>query len=316
MKVGRQMPRRLYKYRKFSNLVLDMLINDVVYFSDPTSFNDPLDTNPTLKTDVGADALIEILGKLYKKRIHSKMSDAAKTIRRRGPKTHDHIEKLSRKDTDEFLARVRYNATNPDIEAPDPEAFLFGQYVQDELLRRYSKGVFSLAERCDCPLMWSHYGDQHNGICVGYSVPPAAADHTHKVKYGGSREVEASLVERMLNGQIEATRQVDEAVLLRKAMPWKYEKEWRLLGQRGVQDSPLELEEVVFGLRCDASVKHAVVQALENRRRPVKFYEIREEAGRFRLLRRALNYDELAELPRRAEKPDELKDQFPDIEDE
>ncbi|NWM74602.1 DUF2971 domain-containing protein, partial [Escherichia coli] len=79
---------------------------------------------------------------------------------------------------------------NPEYEVDDPAQFLLGQYVQDELLRRYDKGVFSLAERANCPLMWSHYGDQHRGLCLGYSVPEAATDDVHKISYGGSRLVE------------------------------------------------------------------------------------------------------------------------------
>ena len=49
------------------------------------------------------------------------------------------------------------------------------------------------------------------------------------------------------------------------------------------RNSPLELEEVVFGLRCSLEVKFAVVRALKNRSRPVKFYEIRERREKFPL---------------------------------
>jgi hypothetical protein len=39
----------------------------------------------------------------------------------------------------------------------------------------------ALGARADCPLMWSHYGDQHNGICIGYSIPDDAT--VHRVRY-------------------------------------------------------------------------------------------------------------------------------------
>jgi hypothetical protein len=86
--------------------------------------------------------------------------------------------------------------------------------------------------------MWSHYGDQHHGVCIGYSVPSDVGEDLHKVKYGGKRLVDASQVVAMLD--------------LRKAASWRYEQEWRLIGLRGLQDSPLELEEVIFGMRCRA----------------------------------------------------------------
>jgi len=183
----------------------------------------------------------------------------------------------------------------------DPLQFLFGQYVQDELRGQYDRGVFSLAERINCPLMWSHYGDQHKGICVGYSVPRDAGDGVHKIKYGGSRLVSAREVACMLNGDEVARRRVDEAVLLTKARDWRYEREWRLIGQRGLQDSPLELEEVVFGIRCEYTVKYTIVKALEDRRRKVQFYEMRESDGTFGLKKHTLDISEFtASIPRRS----------------
>ena len=65
--------------------------------------------------------------------------------------------------------------------------------------------------------MWSHYGDQHRGICVGYSVPEDAADEVRRVDYGGDRKVWVSQVAAMLEGNQVARRKVDDAVLLRKA---------------------------------------------------------------------------------------------------
>lgn len=296
----RKIPNRLYKYRAFSNRTLDALIDDQLFFADPSTFNDPLDSKPSLATDLDGDALADILARLVEQRVSAEMSAAAKAIKYRGPKTLNHIAAHSRRRAEQMIAEVRYNATNPDYEVDDPAQFLFGQYIEDELLRRYDKGIVSLAERSDCPLMWSHYGDQHKGVCIGYSVPDSAAADLHKITYGGSRLIEASAVAAMLAGDDDARRKVDEAVLTRKAIDWRYEREWRLVGPRGPQDSPLELEEVVFGMRCSHTVKFAVVRALEPRRRPVKFYEIRERRGRFLLGRYVLDTDELsASLPRR-----------------
>ena len=88
--------------------------------------------------------------------------------------------------------------------------------------------------------------------------------------------------------------------MLKKAKPWGYEREWRLIGPRGEHDSPLELEEVVFGTRCETPVKYAVFKALEGRDRAVQFFEIREQSGSFLLQRQSLDTDELcASFPRR-----------------
>ncbi|MFS8974555.1 hypothetical protein PO002_08640 [Cupriavidus necator] len=89
----------------------------------------------------------------------------------------------------------------------------------------------------------------------------------------------------MLNNVPGASARVDAAVLLRKAKEWRYEREWRMIGSRGLVDTPLELRDVTFGFRCAESVKVAVIKALKGRNRPVQFYEMQEVHGTFRLRR-------------------------------
>lgn len=290
----RSIPDRLFKYRSFSNLTLEMLVEDQIFLADPTTFNDPLDTRPTLESDIDDDQLEQVLSQLVTERVTAEMSAAAKAIKYGGPKTVEHIARRSQARADSVIAEIRYNATDPDYETPHAKRLLLCHSIENELLRRYDKGVFALAERVSCPLMWSHYGDQHKGLCLGYSVPKEAMPDVSKVKYGGSRIIQASLLASMLAGDLSAQKRVDEAVLLRKAQPWQYEKEWRYIGPKGLQDTHLELEEITFGMRCAPSVKFAVVRALESRGRKVRFYEIRETRGRFTLLKRALDTDELA----------------------
>jgi hypothetical protein len=308
-----KIPNKLYKYRSFSNLTLDILVSDRLFFADPTTFNDPLDTRPTLETDLPVEQLEQILVKFVERRVKAEMQAAAKTIRYRGPRTLSHIESLSQKRAVQTVAEIAYNATDPSYEIADPHRFLLGVEIERELLRQYDKGIVSLAERAVCPLMWSHYGDQHRGLCIGYSVLDDDLESLHKVAYGGSRLVQVSLVARMLDGDDEARQLVDDAVLLRKARSWGYEREWRLIGARGLQDAPLELEEVIFGLRCEACVEYAVIKALEERQRPVKFHRIGSERGTFRLKKYIVDEGELrAEHPRRSLKAREIARLFHD----
>jgi hypothetical protein len=294
-------PRRLFKYRAFDNLTLDIIIADNLFYADPSTFNDPLDTRPSLNTDLPVADLERALRKLVEQRVGAEMKAAARTIRYKGPKTLDHISRLSRVRADQAISEVNYNASDPSYEMEDPHQYLLGRHLEKELLLQYDKGIVSLAQRATCPLMWSHYGDQHRGVRIGYSVPSDAQHNLYKVKYGGKRLVDASKVLTMLDGDKDAGLQVDEAVLLRKAASWRYEQDWRLIGERGLQDSPLELEEIIFGMRCTEVVKYAVIAALDNRRRPVRFYEMRELHGTFNLKKYPLDDGEMrAFLPRRS----------------
>lgn len=279
-----------------------MVVNDELYYAHPSTFNDPLECHPLLETDLNETELEKILWNLVKQRVGAKMSVAAKTMKLQGPKMQDYIERHSHWEADQSIAEVEYNATNPEYTSGDAKTHLFRYSIETELRRQYDRGIVSFAEQETCPLMWSHYGSQHRGICIGYSVPAAAKDNLHKVRYGGSRLVKASQVSAMLDESDIARAQVDEAVLLRKAENWSYEQEWRLIGRCGVHYSPLELEEIVFGMRCSDSAKYAVMRALEGRNKPVEFYEIRADTKTFELRKTELGYDDqlFVEFPRRS----------------
>jgi len=303
MAATRPTPKTLYKYRAFSARTVDLLCADKVYFADPNTFNDPLDSKPNIHPDLDVAALEITLGHLIRGRIAAEMTAAARSIKYRGPRTVEHIARLSDAEATRVIEEISYAATNPEYTQPPPgpQLALLAHEIERELLRQYDKRVFSLAKRYDCPLMWSHYGEQHHGLCLGYSIPDDARANLHPISYGGTRLVPASRVSAMAMGDARARAEVDALVLLRKASSWRYEREWRLFGPAGVADSPLELKEVLFGTRCTDSVKHAVARAMDERQTRVRLYEMREVRGTFKLKRFPLDVDELARYyPRRA----------------
>lgn len=296
-------PPILYKYRRFSPRTVEQLCRDQVHYADPATFNDPLDTKPCVEADCDVPVLRQAVFELVRRRVEAQMKAGARAVKYRGPKTVAHIDRHSRNAAQRALDTLEYDATNPeyDDEPPGPVKWLLGHEMERELLRQYDRGVLSLAKRFNCPLMWSHYGDQHRGICLGYRVPQAERPSLHRVDYGGERTVLASSVAAMLKGDEKAREAVDRAVLLKKARDWQYEKEWRLLGPRGDADSPLELIEVLFGMRCEGAVKHAIAKALAGRDKEVRLYEVYAMRGTFRLARRRLDVEELSVYyPRRA----------------
>ena len=294
------MHHRLYKYRPFNGEVLDTLLFDRLFFSDPSNFNDPLDTKPSLNCDISTEDLEHVLSDLIRQRTRAEMVAAAKTLNFSDPKKLDHIERHSSTLSHGALADIRENANNPAYEFPDPKRFLLAHSIEAELLRRFDKGIVSFATSDVYPLMWSHYGDQHNGICVGYSIRNEAVQSLYEVKYGDTRTVNARDIQAMLAGDDEARCRVDEAVFVRKAAAWEYEREWRLIGNRGLQDLPLELEEVVFGLRCPDAVKFTLAKVLSKRSRSIKFFDVFHQSGTFELGKRESETDGLASfLPKR-----------------
>ena len=156
---------------------------------------------------------------MVQRRERAALKAAARTYGTAGPRTREHIEERSKHHAITLIEEVEYQSTNPDYDDDRQKVLpnLLAGAIERELLKRYSKGIYSLGTRATCPLMWSHHGDQHRGLCIGYSVPKEERINLHRVKYGGSRLVQASLVATAIAGDPDSIKALDESVLLRKA---------------------------------------------------------------------------------------------------
>jgi hypothetical protein len=298
-----------YRYRAFNTATLDSLCLDTLHFANPGTFNDPLDCNPTVECDSDVQELRTLLTLLVQRRVSAEVLESLKGARLRGEKAVAHANTRGRSAAARELADIAYHATNPEYEVAveESEAWLLTHEIERELRRHYDRGVCCFSTTYANPLLWSHYGDQHHGLCIGYGTDRTPPPKLRKVMYGGSRSLKTStLVRGFVHDDFDAKNDLDRDVLLRKANGWGYEREWRLIGEQGVQDSPLLMKEIMFGLRCPPSVKHAVVCALEGRDKPVRFYEIYEVRSRYVLQRRSLEFDEPSWLPRTAASGEEM----------
>lgn len=294
------MPRQIttfYRYRGFSTNTLDSLCHDTLYFANPGTFNDPLDCSPTLEPDSSLEELRNLLSVLMRKRVRSEVLASLGQARVKGDGAAAHAEKRAISEATSELANIAYNATNPDytVSQTEAEGWLLISEIERELRRHYERGVCCFSTTYTSPLLWSHYGDQHRGLCIGYGLDRQPKPDMRGVVYGGSRSVRTSiLIRALVDEDLNAKKELDRDVLLRKARGWNYEKEYRLLGAQGEQDSPLLLKEVTFGLRCPMSVVHAVVKSLAGRGESMRYFQMYEVRGRFTLRRSELDLHELA----------------------
>jgi hypothetical protein len=290
-------PSTFYKYSEFDTKTLESLCNDSLYFANPGTFNDPLDCNPTVVCDSDLEQLRELLSMLIRRHVFEEMQESLKKARLKGENATKHAEKHGEAEAARILAHIAYHATNPDYKVSKEvaEKWLLAGEIERELLKHYERGVCCFSTTYSSPLLWSHYGDQHRGLCIGYGTDRKPQPQLRRVVYGGSRAIKTSTLFRsFIQADQTAIDELDRDVLLRKAKGWSYEREWRLIDTQGVKDSPLLLKEITFGLRCSPAVMHTVIQALAGRERPVKYYQIREPHSRFLLRRRTF---ELCGLP-------------------
>lgn len=295
---------KIYRYQRFGAATVQSLCHDQLHFADPTAFNDPLDCQPTVKSDSDRNTLRRILAGFIKKRVEAEAGVSLEAAKLKGKRSAEHAKKLGAEAARSALANIEYHATNPEHEVSEDEAEcrLLSDEIQHELLKRYSRGVCCFSSSVDNPVLWSHYGDQHRGFCIGYDLNRNPKPNLHKVIYGGDRTILTSLIAKALfDNDPDSLKLLDRNMLLRKASSWKYERERRMFSHRGVQASPLAMKDVTFGMRCPVSVTHAIIKALEDRHEKVKFYDLYEVPGRFELKRRPVDIHEMqAYLPHTA----------------
>ncbi|WP_172825167.1 DUF2971 domain-containing protein [Kosakonia radicincitans] len=279
-----QVPDKLFKYKSFNSDCMELIIADYLYFANPNQFNDPLDCKVSILDDIqDEEQLKNILSTLYQRSAENKLNNAANNLHYNGPKTRDKILSLSKSESDRMIADVyqQFDFYEYDtVSVTGTLANLIGQII----LSGYSKGVLSLAEDSDCPLMWSHYADNHKGLCLGYTIPDKVKRKIQPINYtSNSRDIKTSQILKMLNGDSDAKLEIEKAIFLRKASPWKYEKEWRMISGVGKKNASIYLSDIIFGMRCKDTTIYTIMKSLQGRDLPIKFWQVTEVPQKFTL---------------------------------
>jgi len=300
-------PSKLYKYKAFDQDSLELILSDYLYYANPSQFNDPLDCKISIVDDINdEDELKNILSKLYKSRAEKRLNEAAKSLHYRGNKTLEKISTLSQNEVEKMIYDIYTNFSFFGDEGSTITEAL-ANAIGSLILSGYNKGVLSLSEDGSCPLMWSHYAEDHKGLCLGYNVPEMAKKNVRPIIYtSDSREVRTSQILKMINNDNSARRAIEESIFLRKASPWAYEKEWRMISNVGLQNASLYLSEITFGLRCKDTTIYSIMKSLHDRERPIDFYQIVEVPKKFTLKKEKINFDneKIHGLPRCMEEID------------
>jgi hypothetical protein len=310
-------PDTIYRYQRFSAQSVQLLCHDELYFSDAASFNDPLDCQPHVESGTNVQEMQLILTKLISHRVQQEAKASLIKVKLKDSKALEYAKDLGGQAAQHELQNIAYNATNPeyDISEEAAKCWLLTHQIQTELLKRYDKGICCFSSSFKDPLLWSHYGDQHKGFHVGYSPKRRPKPIMKQIEYGGDRIIPMDLITKAILGEIETSiSALDKCVLMRKAPSWNYEEEWRLIGRKGVQDSPLLLKEVTFGLRCHSSIKYAVVSALKSREEKITFYEMGQIRGSFELNREVMDEGEMMSYyPKVAQSGEEIFGHLPPV---
>lgn len=248
---------KLYKYRNFNLYTLRMLTNGTIFFSNPLNFNDPLDCSPEVSIDVDISSLESLL---------LDMSPEAINVMRQ-------YQGYNQSNNESIIAQY-VNVLKDCIRGA----------LRDKVRE---KGVFSLAGTWNSPLMWSHYGDEHKGICIEYDVSKCVIRPPQEVDYEGTRCIKTSTLIEWLKGSDSAKATVDHTSFFTKAHDWQYEQEWRLLSDKhGEESIPFPISAVYFGMNCDHAIVTTVINLMQSL--PLQFFQLYPREDTFVFERRLL----------------------------
>jgi Protein of unknown function (DUF2971) len=190
---------RLYHYQRFKHDWLEELLKTkTIFFSDPSSFNDPWDCKPYFDVTRLSDPAV------YEQ--HVQWS----------------IRAMKDGDTDISEEELRRRATRLRLDRPFLEEQIreIGQTLHEPIARQYR--VYCLTTIPTSTLMWSHYAQNHTGICLGFRCRNHVFCGALRVEY-----LDTFPLMDMADDSQEASLLPFRA----KSSVWSYEDEYRLIAQ-------------------------------------------------------------------------------------
>lgn len=199
-------PKKLYKYLSCNNYTFENLRNGCLWFAKPKNFNDPFDCDINLKIVDATEDNLKKCFDLMRLQVPDKMK-------------FDRI----------FLQNGRVNK--------EFESFIIkaAQAGIDEHLKEWNQiGVACFSEKHDDILMWSHYTNSHQGICLEFDTKSSPffienKEAVIKVSYSETYPILELSEVVASGGKLRLLRRL----LGTKSSHWSYEAEWRLIAKIG-----------------------------------------------------------------------------------
>ena len=218
----------LYKYQRLTAHSLASLLNETVWLSSPTTFNDPFDCAITLSREKLKESLDHAIAEI------------------------SHINGIPREQI----------ANHDKLIDQDRTAY---EWLGNSLRTTMQKiGVLCLSATPYEILMWSHYADNHKGFCVEYDF----AEGTHLRKLAQPVRYSKALPSLSLaNLPSNAKDNFLDICIFTKAKQWEYEQEWRVIMHEGGRSfqAPSSVTSVIFGTRMPLEEKIMIHNALRHK---------------------------------------------------
>lgn len=263
------LPESLFKYRFIDDLDIDPIThepyavgnlrNNTIWLSKPNALNDPYDCS----FDITDEDLCQLFGSEIKNQdiivaeLFKKLEDDGKI----------EIVKSLRKMFDD-----RNEQLIQEFSTKSKDAF---------------QRIFSLTERNDSVLMWTHYARNHTGFCIEYDASPDLWEGyflrcVHPVVYTdsliniGRFLISENAWEQFISFMLPA---------FFKAKDWEYEQEWRFVLSYGILDGNLHDALPIKAIYAGARISQTHLETLTEicKEKQIPFYSTEWKARQFNL---------------------------------
>jgi hypothetical protein len=255
---------RLYHYQRHKPERLKQVLAGTIYMSPPHDFNDPWDCRPCFNDDVTNPDI--------RRRQVEFLYGAARKVTPYIPEA-EHRRRADELSRDPAALRASIEQVSSGI--------------ADGIAKRYR--VYCLTSKSDDTLMWSHYAENHRGVCLEFGIDNDA--------FCGALEVEYCETYPALD----LADEDDDTLLLpllTKAACWSYEDEYRLIAQEKAAAGNFEsliTEKNLLPLPANA-LKAVIIGCLTPPAQREEIQKIVEASGRDIALKQAVRAPNRYEL--------------------
>ena len=251
-------PATLFKYQSINCNSTDALFKHSIWFSKPIMFNDPFDSNLKINGfERYFNCLPLYVNALGKNKLNEEYFQ----------KTISNL-KLQGKTETEIIEQIESDLISKDYPSLRMQFYELTKSY-DEISQ--SAGLLSLTSKNNNLLMWAHYANNHEGICLEFSTTEPSerakictlADNsmTFKVDY-------IDYYPRALDMKLFDSTHVDRIrnLFLLKSKEWEYEEEWRVINKEGdkLLPHPGKLKGIILGARISDIKIDCVINAIKN----------------------------------------------------
>lgn len=245
--------KRLYKYMSYNTNTISCLVNGEFWCAKPHTFNDPLDCGLQLLNEITVEAFVKLLEQYAKVARERKDSEKEKAFQKA----------IKQAQSGEIPATELLNK--------------LAELERDAFAKKIQRiGILSLSEVNDNILMWSHYAEQHRGLCV--ELPRvsqnmlAKNEHTLPVRYSVKKPI-ISVNEQLL-GDESLKKEIKRSLIYTKSADWAYEREWRFVAEEGNKTTKLDAKvaSIIFGFKMPIEHRRTIANLLKGAGK-IKFKE-------------------------------------------